>query len=211
MPSTSALIDRSLREFTDALAARTATPGGGSVAAYLAAAGAALIGMACRFTAGEKYAAVEASMAHAAASLDELRPRALALVDRDAASYDAVTAAFGLPKSTDAEKAARVAAIQAAMKAALEVPFETMQLALAGLEIAAALASKLNPNLASDCGVGARCLETALEGAFLNVRINARSIKDAGFAAARMQSSEAMRARAKLLADSIEAALEARQ
>ena len=80
MTSTSALIDRSLKEFTDALAARTATPGGGSVAAYLAASGAALVEMACRFTAGEKFAAVEASAARAAASLDELRPKALALV-----------------------------------------------------------------------------------------------------------------------------------
>ena len=75
-----------------------------------------------------------------------------------------------------------------------------MQLALAGLEEAAPLAGRINPNLASDCAVGARCLRTALEGAFLNVRINARSIKDADFAAGRLREGEAMRARAEALA-----------
>lgn len=209
MTPNAALIDRSLVGFADALAARTPTPGGGSMAAFLAAGGAALVGMACRFTGGEKYAAVEAAMGAGAAKLDELRPRAMALVDRDATAYDAVTAAFGLPKSNDFEKAARSAAIQAAMKGALEVPFETMQLALAGLEVAAPLAGKLNPNLASDCGVGARCFHTALEGAFLNVRINARSIKDAEFAAQRMQAAESMRLRAQELSAAVSAALEA--
>jgi formiminotetrahydrofolate cyclodeaminase len=179
------------------------------MAAFLAASGAALVSMACRFTAGAKFAAVEPAMARAAVSLDELRPRALNLVDLDAAAYDAVTAAFALPKSNESEKALRSGAIQLAMKGALEIPFETMKLALAGLEIAGPLAAALNPNLASDCGVGARCLHAALEGAFLNVRINARSIKDAEWAAERMRESESMRVRARELSDAIAGVFEA--
>lgn len=207
---TPALVSRSLTDFAAALAARTATPGGGSMAAFLAASGVALVAMAARFTSGEKFASIEAPMAAAAGALDQLRPRALGLVDRDAASYDAVTAAFALPKSNDTEKTARGVAIQSAMKGALEVPFETMQLALAGLELAAPLAAQVNSNLASDCGVGARCLHTALEGAFLNVRINAGSIKDAEYTAARLRESQGMRARAQELSTQIAGTIESR-
>ena len=180
------------------------------MAAFLAAGGAALVSMACRFTSGEKFAAVESAMVQAAAALDKLRPRALTLVDLDSAAYDAVTAAFGLAKSNEAEKAVRSAAIQRAFQGALEVPFETMQLALAGLEIAAPLAGSLNPNLKSDCGVGARCLATALESAFLNVKINAASIKDLDYVAGRLRESEVMRQSAQELSLQIAHAVEAR-
>ncbi|HTF90430.1 MAG TPA: cyclodeaminase/cyclohydrolase family protein [Planctomycetota bacterium] len=208
MPPSSRLIDQSLELFAGSLAARTATPGGGSMAAFLTAAGAALVAMACRFTSGEKFAAVEAAMVRASGSLDEIRARALPMVDLDAASYDAVTSAYGLPKTTDAEKALRSDAIQRAFKGALNVPFETMRLALAALETAAPVAGLVNPNLKSDCGVGARCLATALESAFLNVRINAGSIKDADFVVERLRESEKMRVRARELSEKIAAAVE---
>jgi formiminotetrahydrofolate cyclodeaminase len=203
MTSTSVLIQQTLTQFTDALAARTATPGGGSMAAFLAAGGVALVSMACRFTSGEKYSAVEPAMVEAAKRLDALRPRALALVDLDSGSYDAVSAAYGMPRATDAEKSARSAAIQKGLKGALEVPFETMQLALDGLELTEPIAARLNPNLASDCGVGARCLATALESAFANVRINAASIKDAAYVSERTTAAELMRARANELLEAI--------
>lgn len=202
------LIDLSLSAFADELAARKPTPGGGSQAAYLVATGAALVSMAFRFTSGEKFAAVEAAMTARVAELDRLRPQGLALVDGDSKAYDAVTAAFALPKSTEPEKAARTAAIQAAMKGALEVPFETMRLALAGLELAAAGAGDINKNLASDCAVGASCLAAALEGAFLNVKINALSIKDAGYVAERLAACERMRARSNELAAVVQAAIQ---
>ena len=169
------LVDLSLREFAARLAARTPTPGGGSMAACLAACGAALASMAFRFTSGEKFAEVEADMTRRAQALDEARSRALELVDLDAKAYDGVTAAYGLPKANEAEKTDRKAAIQAAMKHALEVPFETMQVAIGALRLAAEGAGAINKNLASDCAVGASCLAAAVEGAFLNVRINAGS------------------------------------
>ncbi|MBI5431199.1 MAG: cyclodeaminase/cyclohydrolase family protein [Planctomycetes bacterium] len=202
------LIDLSLSAFADELAARKPTPGGGSQAAFLVATGAALVSMAFRFTSGEKFAAVEATMAARVAELDVLRPKALELVDGDSRAYDAVTAAFGLPKSTESEKGARTAAIQAALKGALEVPFATMRLALAGLELAAAGAGDINKNLASDCAVGASCLAAALEGAFLNVKINALSMKDAGYVAERLAACERMRARSNELAASVQAAIQ---
>jgi formiminotetrahydrofolate cyclodeaminase len=202
------LADLSLAAFAERLAARTPTPGGGSQAAYLVASGAALVSMAFRFTSGEKYAAVERAMAARAAELDTLRPKALGLVDADARAYDAVTAAFGLPKASEGEKAERKAAVQAALKRALEVPFETMGLALAGLELAGAGAADLNKNLASDCAVGASSLRAALEGALLNVRINALSIQDADYVAQKLAACERMRVRASELAATVDAAIQ---
>jgi formiminotetrahydrofolate cyclodeaminase len=183
----------SLSAFADALAARTATPGGGSLAAFMVACGAGTVSMAFRFTSGDKYAAVESAMAQRAAELDRLRARAITLVDADSASYERVTAGFALPKSTESEKAVRTATIQAALEGALEVPFETMQLAVAGLKLAAEGVAAINPNLASDCATGALALGAGLEGAWLNVRINAASIKDASYVREKLDASEALR------------------
>lgn len=202
------LIESTLSAFAEKLAARTPTPGGGSQAAFLVACGAALVSMAFRFTSGEKFAAVEQEMAARARALDDLRPKALLLVDGDARAYDEVTAAMGRPKGTDEEKAARGAAIQAALKHALEVPFETMRLALEALELAAAGVGQINKNLASDCAVGASCLGAAAEGALLNVKINALSIKDAAFVAQRLEACERMRVRVGELSATVRSAIQ---
>lgn len=180
------LIDLSVTEFGNRLAERTPTPGGGSMAAVLVADGCALGAMAFRFTSGEKFAAVEGAMARRVEALEALRKRALPLVDRDSRSYDAVTAAYKLPKTNDAEKAARTAAIQAAMKGALEVPAETMERALEGLRLVAEGLNDVNPNLVSDGATGATCLWSASESALLNVRINAASIADKAWAKSRL-------------------------
>lgn len=156
------------------------------MAAYLVAAGSALGSMACRFTSGEKFAAVEGAMARRVETLEKVRARALKLVDQDSRSYDAVTAAYKLAKTSDAEKAARTAAIQAAMKGALEVPAETMERALEALRVVAESLGEVNPNLVSDGASGATCLWSAAESALLNVRINAASIQDKEWAEARL-------------------------
>jgi formiminotetrahydrofolate cyclodeaminase len=186
MTQNPALVDLSLTAFTQELAARTPTPGGGSMAAYLVAAGSALGAMACRFTSGEKFAAVEGVMARRVEALEGIRTRALKLVDLDARSYDAVTAAYKLPKTNDGEKAARSAAIQSAMKGALEVPAETLERALEAMRIVAEALGAVNPNLVSDGATGATCLWSAAESALLNVRINAASIQDREWAQARL-------------------------
>jgi formiminotetrahydrofolate cyclodeaminase len=173
------LLDQSLRDFLSSLAARTPTPGGGSIAALNAALGLGLVAMAARFTSGKKYETIEAEAQGVAEACDRLRAEVSALVDADTEAYDQVTRAYGLPKGTDAEKAARAAAIQAALSGAIEVPARTLALAVAGLKTAAAFASKSNRNLASDVLVGASCLYSAAEGARANVRINAAGLTDA--------------------------------
>jgi glutamate formiminotransferase/formiminotetrahydrofolate cyclodeaminase len=208
MPPAPKLIDLTLAQFGDRLAERSATPGGGSVAAHLAGLGAALTVMAFRFTSGAAYAACEADMARRVEALERLRQEALALVDRDSQAYDAVTAAYKLPKASDADKAARTAAIQQALTGAMEVPVETMDCALAGLRACAAGAADVNPNLASDCAAGALCLASAVEAAHANVRINASGLQDKALAARRLAECEAWRREARELAESVRATID---
>ncbi len=91
--------------------------------------------------------------------------------------------AFGLPKGSDSEKAARKAAIQAATRGAIEAPLQVMQTALAAMDVIKAMAEIGNPNSVSDAGVGALCARTAVLGAYLNVRINCQGLEDKAFVA----------------------------
>lgn len=210
MPHPPALVDLSLTAFSNRLAERTPTPGGGSVAAHLVDVGAALAAMACRFTSGEKFAAVEGAMATRVEELERLRGAARPLVDQDSAAYDAVTAAYKLPKSSDAEKAARTAAIQTAMRGALEVPARTLSNALLALRVAAAAVPDVNPNLASDAATGLWCLRSAAEAAFLNVRINAGALSDKAWAAERLSACERELAEVRRLSDGARDAIDRR-
>jgi glutamate formiminotransferase/formiminotetrahydrofolate cyclodeaminase len=102
----------------------------------------------------------------------------LNLVDEDTNAFNQIMAAFGLPKGTDAEKAARKAAIDAATINAIKVPYRTMELAYDSFALAKSMAEIGNPNSVSDAGVGALCARAAVKGAYLNVKINAQDLKD---------------------------------
>src|SRR5262245_12969292 len=116
MSTPTSLTDLTLAAFAERIAERTPTPGGGSVAAHLVGVGCALVAMAARVTSGPKFATVEAAMAGRVEELDRLRAEAEPLVDLDSSAYDAVTAAYKLPKTTEAETRARTAAIQIALR-----------------------------------------------------------------------------------------------
>src|SRR6185295_6295446 len=106
-----------------------------------------------------------------------------ALVEEDTRAYDAVVAAYRLPKGTDEEKAARKAAVAAAMARATEVPLETAEACLAVLKSAEEAASHGNPNALSDARTGGALGFAGLVGAAENVRINAASLPEGGAAA----------------------------
>jgi formiminotetrahydrofolate cyclodeaminase len=176
------LVQLNVEAFVAEVASASPAPGGGSVAALSGAAGAALAAMVCRLTIGKKkYAAVEEEMKVLAAEADKIRSRFVALVDEDTAAFNKVMEAFGLPKETAAQQALRSAAIEEATKEAALVPLECMKHAIDGLAIAKTAAQKGNVNSASDAGVSALMLASALEGAALNVRINLASLRDAEF------------------------------
>ena len=177
--------DDTIAQFLDDLASGAPVPGGGAAAALEAAVGAALVSMVCNLTIGrEKYREYEDIMAGAREEAQALRAQALALAAEDSESYSAVGAAYGLPRGTDEEKAARQARIQEALKGATDVPLRTVALAARVVELCATIVDGANTNAISDVGVGALSARTALEGAALNVKINLALIKDDAFKSA---------------------------
>ena len=125
----STLTDLKSKDFLTALASSAPAPGGGGGAAMAGALAAALASMVCNLTIGkEKFAQQEPEVKDLLDEAEEVRQALLALVEDDAAVFNSFMACYKLPKATDAEKAARTAAIRAAAKQAAEVP-----LAIAGI------------------------------------------------------------------------------
>jgi len=168
-----------LPELLDAFSSSAPTPGGGSAAAVSGALGASLLAMVAGLPKTKTNTPEErAALDEARARLLALRATLLDLVDRDAAAYDLVVAAFKQPKGTDEEKAARKAAIQEAMRVAAEVPLETMRTCAEALAAGRAVAEHGNASAASDVGVATVTLTSAMQGAMFNVTTNLDSITD---------------------------------
>jgi glutamate formiminotransferase/formiminotetrahydrofolate cyclodeaminase len=177
------LVRMDLKAFADETASESPAPGGGSVAAYVGALGASLGTMVANLSSHKAgWDARWEEFSQWAEQGQKIKDELLALVDEDTAAFNAIMASFTLPKGSDAEKAARTAAIQTATKRAIEVPFRVMQLSADALPLALAMAKQGNPNSISDAGVGALCARAAVQGAFLNVRINAKGLADRKFA-----------------------------
>ena len=190
--------------FTKLLASDAPAPGGGSAAALEGGIGAALTAMVCELTAGKKqYAEHRDFVLEAQRQAEHLRARFVDVMDRDTEAFNVVSAAFGMPKATDEEKAARSAAIQKGLEGCTATPFEMMELATAALELADSLLGKFNTNAASDLGVAALSLRSAIQGAWLNVLINIGSLKNKELAADYRAKGEAMLAKALPLADKV--------
>ncbi len=178
----------------------TPTPGGGSAAALASATGAALVAMVARVTAkGKKFADRAEEMEKIASQADELSARLLQLVTEDSASYDAVSAAFRLPKDTDEEKASRSEAIQSAMKVAAFTPMMTLEASLSALALATEVVERGNPNCITDAVMAALMCETGMQGASMNIAINLGSIKDGEFNANAEITMSRARSEAKAL------------
>jgi len=153
--------DQTIGEFLDQVAERVPAPGGGAVAALLAAQGAALLGMVARYTTGEKYAEHQATVGRIITEVDELRNIALRLADADADAFLAVADTFRLPKSTEQEEADRSAAIAQALANAAWPPAQVIS--LAGMVVGLA---------------AAECARAAASTARVNVEINLAAISD---------------------------------
>jgi len=180
--------DTEIESFLDALASNSATPGGGSAAAIMGAMGAALVSMVCNLTVGKKkYVEVEGEMKDVLAKAEKLRKKLIGMIEDDVTAFDAVMGAYGMPKETDADKAARDQAIQAALKQATDVPLACARAAREVIDIAAIAADKGNLNVISDAGVGVLAGYAALRSAALNVFTNARMITDKTFAEAKLK------------------------
>jgi formiminotetrahydrofolate cyclodeaminase len=173
-----------VRGFLDELASQSPAPGGGTASAVAGAMGVGLAAMVAGLTDTSQMSAEDASR------VDEISHRwkeliwaLLGCADDDTAAFNEVMKAFKLPKTTDEDKRARREAIQLALKGAVSAPRRTLQLAAEGMQMAAFMAESGNDNAASDAGVGALLLDTAMGGAIFNMQINLASIKDQDFVA----------------------------
>jgi formiminotetrahydrofolate cyclodeaminase len=174
------LLGQSTRDLLDRFASTDPTPGGGSAAALAGATAAALVLMVTgmprtRTGAPEERARLDAAQGWAREAGSRLRH----LVDEDSRSYDAVVAAYKLPKGSDSEKAARKEAVGRAMALATDVPLQTAEACLVVLKAAQEAAEHGNPNALSDARTAGALAFAGLLGAAENVRINAPSLGDA--------------------------------
>lgn len=188
------LLALSARDLLDRFASSDPTPGGGSAAAYSGALAAALVEMVAGLPKTRTGAAEEREKLDAArASASRAGARLRELVDLDTEAYNAVTAAYRLPKASDDEKAARSAAIKAAMRQATEVPLETCERAADVLRAAASALAHGNPNASSDVRTAMALCRAALDAGAENVRVNLEAPSMAAEAPALLARLETIR------------------
>jgi len=173
------LVDLSLKSFMEETASESPAPGGGSVSAYMGSLGASLSTMVANLSSHKRgWDERWEEFSDWAEKGKAIQERLLHLVDEDTRAFNEIMAAFALPKKNPEEAESRKEAIQAATLHAIEVPFQTLKTAHEGFEVAEAMTDIGNPNSVTDAGVGTLALFACMEGAWLNVQINARDMKD---------------------------------
>ena len=178
---TEQLIDKTFQELVDAVSSKSATPGGGSIAAAAGALGAGLIAMVCRFTIGnKKYQEHWDEFEKILSDVEILRNELVELVDKDSEAYNDIVLTFKLKSEVSDEQSFQTK-LQAAYQHAAEVPLSTSEKSFEVLKLARIAVEKGNENTITDAGVGAQMAFAGIVGAGLNVKINLKSIEDENF------------------------------
>ncbi len=184
------LLAMDISRFADVAASESPAPGGGSISAYVGALGAALAAMVANLSSHKRgWDDQWEVFSDWAESAQHIKKQLLSLVDEDTRAFNAIMAAFQLPKDTPAEKSVRSAAIEAATRYAMEIPLRTIELAIASFDPIQAMVKTGNPNSITDAGVGALCARAAVLGAGLNVQVNSIGLKDRVFAEQAVQKA----------------------
>ena len=193
-----------LIDFADELSSDSPAPGGGSVAALCGSLSAGLSSMVAALTWTKKgMEGARPAMQAAGVAGQALKDWFVGAVDRDTEAFNAVIATRRLPKKTDAQKAARLEAIERANQEATRVPLAVLERTIEALDLAGRVARDGNPNSASDAGVAGACALAAAEGAALNVRINLPSLTDRQVAAELDSSQSRLLEKARALATQV--------
>jgi glutamate formiminotransferase/formiminotetrahydrofolate cyclodeaminase len=199
-PGNERLVRMDLKRFSEETASESPAPGGGSVAAYVGALGVSLGTMVANLSAHKRgWDERWEHYSNWAAIGEKLRNELLFLVDEDTRAFDRIMTAMGLPKGSDAEKAARKAAMTEATKGAINTPLRTMQVCVESMALMKAMAENGLPASVSDAGVGALCARTGALGGYLNVRINCAGLDDEAFKADVLKQAETLRTQADAL------------
>ena len=193
-------LNETIRTYLEDASSDAPTPGGGSVAALAGALGMSMACMAANFTVGKKkFKEVEGEVKQllgvCAAARDELAN----LMDLDTQAYGAVSEAYGMARGIPEEKKARTAAIQKALRIAMDAPLKAVRACRDSLRSIRRLVDLANPNLISDVGVAAILAEAALRAAKMNVEINLSFLKDEELVGTTRQEIEEAAKEAKAL------------
>ena len=177
------LVDMSVADFVYEAASESPAPGGGSVSAAVGALGASMATMVANLSShkrgwDDRWEEFSDWAERGKACHDEM----LRLIDADTNAFNKIVAAWGMPSSSEVEKAAKNQAVQAATKEAIRVPFRMMEVALESMAVARAMAETGLKASVSDAGVAVLCARSAVMGAFLNVKINAPQLEDKAWA-----------------------------
>lgn len=198
------LSELQVKEFVDLLASEAAAPGGGSAAALEGALGVALAAMVCSLTVGEKkYEEKRLLIESSLERILDIKDSYIDVMVRDTEEFNNLSRAFSLPKNTEEEKEMRSVAIQDGLKACTMTPMEMMELALESLKVIEKLVGNTNNSAASDLGCAALGVKAAVQGAWLNVKINLVGIKEQSFVKEYQEKGEQILRKTIPLADDI--------
>jgi len=180
--TTKKLVDLTVTGFAEETAGESMAPGGGSISAYVGALGVSLGTMVANLSAHKAgWDAKWEFYSDWAEKGQNYKNKLLFLVDEDTNAFNKIIEGFRMPKSTNEEKEARATAVEDATKYATEIPYQVMETAYDSMEVMKAMLKDGLQSSLSDAGVGALCARTAIVGAYFNVRINAKDIKDRNF------------------------------
>lgn len=198
------LVSMSLSDFADETASESPAPGGGSIAAYVGALGASLATMVANLSSHKRgWDERWEEFSNWAEKGQQFKSELLKWVDADTRAFNQIMTALKMPKTTEEEKSVRRKAIREATKFAIEVPFQVMQTAYESMDVIKAMAETGNPSSISDAGVGALCARAAVQGAYLNVRINAAGCEDKDFIDKILKTGKALEEGARMREEEI--------
>lgn len=177
------LIDFTVKDFAEETASESMAPGGGSIAAYVGVLGVSLGTMVANLSAHKAgWDSKWEYFSDWAEKGQKYKNDLLFLVDEDTNAFNKIIDGFRLPKTTPEETNIRNQTIENATKYATEIPYKVMETAHNSIEVMLEMMKNGLQNSLSDGGVGVLCAKTAVTGAYFNVRINAKDIKDQTFA-----------------------------
>lgn len=198
------LMDYAIKEFVELLASQEPAPGGGAASALVGAIGVALSSMVANLTIGkEKFKDKEELMKKIIEENNRIQKDLLNLIEKDAEAFNSVTKALKMPKNTEKEKKERKESLEKALKEATQVPLEIIKKSIEALKLLEKSLGNSNPNVVSDLGVSAICLKSAIQSAWLNIKINLISIRDKDFVEKIQKETTSLLHEGILLADKI--------
>jgi len=207
----SALVQRTVLDFTDEVSRDSPAPGGGSVAALAGALGAALASMVANLTHGkEGTEARDAEMARVADEAQRIKDQLVAAVDADSEAFQGFMDALRLPQGTPEEKAARTRKMQEGLRAAVQVPWSTAEASYAAMQLARSVVTHGNPSSLSDGAVGVQIAFAGVRGGLWNVLINLKDVTDPVYVAEQRAACVSLLAQARALAEEAAGAVDER-